>query len=169
MDRESPDIGPAARAVGTLLAPVVACLRGDAEGFGVLVESTIEGGAVAEVLRAAPTVARVYLTLAPPPGGAQTIVDSYDHAASERFVDREVVTLGAGCLHVAASLERVPPKLAGMAKDVFVHEALEHGEEHALEGAVASVWWCAFLSARLRGIDPIEEAAAVCRYAARVA
>lgn len=168
MDHEA-EIGPAARAVGALLAPVVACLRDDAEGYGVLVEQTLEAGPVGEVVRAAPTVARVYLRLAPPPGGAQTIVDSYHHAASERFGDAEVVTLGHGCLHVACALERVPEPLAELAKDVFAREALDHGEEHALEGAVASVWWSAYLSARLRGADPIAEAAAVCRYAARVA
>ncbi len=165
----TPELGPAARAVGTLLAPVVACLRDDAEGYGVLVEQAIDDGVVADVVRAAPKVARVYLRLAPPPGGARTIVDSYDSAATERFNDTDIVHLGHGCLHVATAMDRVPAPLAEMARDVFAREALDHGEVHALEGAVASVWWAAYLSARLRGVDPIEEAAAVCRYAARVA
>jgi hypothetical protein len=160
----------AARAVGTLLAPVVACLRDDVEGYGVLVEAVLEVDvSVGEVVRAAPTVTRVYLRLAPPPGGARTIVDSYDAAARERFADDDVVSLGHECLHVATAIERVPHPLAELAKDVFVREALDHGDEHALEGAVASVWWAAYLSARLRGVDPIEEAAAICRYVARVA
>jgi hypothetical protein len=160
----------AARAVGTLLAPVVACLRDDVEGYGVLLEATLEiDETVGEVVRAAPTVTRVYLRLAPPPGGARTIVDSYDAAARERFGDDDVVSLGHECLHVATAIERVPQPLAELAKDVFVREALDHGDEHALEGAVASVWWAAYLSARLRGVDPIEEAAAICRYVARVA
>jgi hypothetical protein len=166
---DSAEIGPAARAVGTLLAPVVACLRDDATGYGILVEQSLEDRLVAGAVRAAPSVARLYLRLAPPPGGAQTIVDSYDHAAAERFVDADVVSLGHGCLHVATAIEHVPQPLAEMAKDVFAREALDHGEDHAFEGAVASVWWAAYLSARLRGVDPIEEAAAVCRYAARVA
>jgi hypothetical protein len=160
----------AARAVGSLLAPVVACLRDDRDGYGVLVEATLEDDAVlGGVVRAAPAVARIYLRLAPPPGGAQTIVDSYDSAARTRFRDDDVVSLGHECLQVASAIARVPQPLAEIAKDVFVREARDHGDEHALEGAVASVWWSAYLSARLRGVDPVEEAAAICRYAARVA
>jgi hypothetical protein len=46
---------------------------------------------------------------------------------------------------------------------------LTHGERRALEGAVACCWWCAQHSARKRHVDPVEEAAAICRYLARVA
>jgi len=156
----------AARAVGALIAPVVACLRGDDAGVRVLLEDTRERGAAAGVVRAAPAVARVYLRLAPPPGGADEIVQRFPDAAIERFgCDPELVALGVECLHVA----RVAPPVDVLARNVFVEDALEHGELHALEGAVASCWWCALLSARLRAVDPIAEAAAMCRYVARVA
>jgi hypothetical protein len=156
---------PAPRAVGALIAPVVACLRGDDEGVRILIDDACEEGAVAALVRAAPAVARVYLRLAPPPDGAQRIVDAYADAAIERFRNPEVVSLGAECLHVA----RVAPTIESLARAVFVTDALDHGDECALVGAVASCWWCAFLSARLRAVDPIEEAAAICRYLARVA
>ena len=47
--------------------------------------------------------------------------------------------------------------------------ALDHGPWCALAGAVATCWWCASEGAASRGHDPIEEAAAICRYLARVA
>jgi hypothetical protein len=156
--------GPAARAVGTLLAPVVACLRGDDEGYALLVGGALEDGTAEPAVRAAPKVARVYLQLAPPPDGSQHIVHTYLDAARERF-ERGVVRLGAHCLAVADTAD----ELAGLGGAVFHHLAMEHGERSAFEGAVASVWWAAGESARLRDVDPIEEAAVICRYAARVA
>jgi hypothetical protein len=158
----SPD---AARAVGALLAPVVACLRGDDDGLRLLLDDTCESGGVEGAIRAAPAIVRVYLRLAPPPDGAEHIVREFPHAAIGRFGDPEVVSLGVECLHVA----RVPGAVEGLARSVFVDDALAHGELHALEGAVASCWWCALNSARLRDVDPVVEAAAICRYVARVA
>jgi len=151
--------------LGVLIAPVVACLRGDEEGVRVLLDGACADGAVAEVVRAAPAVARVYLRLAPPPDGAEQIVDGFADAAVERFGDRELVTLGLECLHVA----RTPAAIESIARAVFVDEALDHGEHSALAGVVASCWWCALRSADLRAVDPIAEAAAICRYVARVA
>jgi hypothetical protein len=155
----------AARSVGALLAPVVACLRGDREGLRVLLASAHEEGSVAGVVRAAPAVARVYLRLAPPPDGAGHIVADFPDAALERFHRAELVELGLECLHVA----RVAEPVEAIARSVFVHDALEHGEDVALAGAVVTCWWCAAESARMRAVDPIEEAAAICRYTARVA
>jgi hypothetical protein len=160
--------GPAARAVGTLLAPVVACLRGDERGYLVLLAGALDDGSIRPAVRAAPTVARVYLQLAPPPDGQDTILRSYDDAARERF-DEDTVSLGAKCLAVARAPEHLTGDLATVALSVFTHVALERGERFALEGAVASVWWAAYERARLRDVDPIEEAAAICRYVARVA
>jgi hypothetical protein len=165
---QAPDTGPVARAVGTLLAPVVACLRGDGEGYGVLVDGALSDGVVRSAVCAAPTVARVYLALAPPPGGPEQIVRTYADAAREHF-EGDVVSLGAQCLAIAHAHQGVEASFTSVAVSVFTQLALEHGERHALEGAVASVWWAAFESARLRDVDPIEEAAAVCRYVARVA
>jgi hypothetical protein len=165
---QAPETGLAARAVGTLLAPVVACLRGDDEGFGVLVDGALHDGAIRPAVRAAPTVARVYLRLAPPPDGSAQIVRSYAGAARAHF-DDDAVVLGAECLAVAQAPEHVAEQLDGIAAAVFACAALERGERHALEGAIASVWWAAYESARLRAVDPIEEAAAICRYVARVA
>jgi hypothetical protein len=166
---QAPETGPAARAVGTLLAPVVACLRGDDAGYVVLLDGALDDGTVRPAVRAAPTVARVYLRLAPDPDGPAQILRTYVDAARERF-ERDAVALGAECLAVAqAAPEQLGGELAIAAATVFTHTALEHGERSALEGVVASVWWAAFESARLRDVDPIEEAAAVCRYVARVA
>jgi tetratricopeptide (TPR) repeat protein len=81
----------------------------------------------------------------------------------------DVVALGAQCLAVARAPHGVEASITSVAVSVFTQAAMEHGERHALEGAVASVWWAAYESARLREVDPIEEAAAVCRYVARVA
>jgi hypothetical protein len=156
---------PAAKVVGALLAPVVACLRGDRKGMRVLMANAHEDLSIAEVVRAAPAVARVYLRLAPPPGGAEHIVSDFPDAALERFRRLELVELGVECLHVA----RVAEPVEAIARSVFVHDALEHGEGVALAGAVVTCWWCAAESARMRAVDPIEEAAAICRYAARVA
>jgi hypothetical protein len=168
MVHEAPETGPAARAVGTLLAPVVACLRGDDDGYVVLVDGALGDGAVRPAVRAAPTVARVYLRLAPPPDGSAQIVRTYADAARERFAG-PVVSLGAECLAVAQAPEQLGESLATIAATVFTQAALERGERTALEGVIASLWWVAQESARLREVDPIEEAAAVCRYAARVA
>jgi hypothetical protein len=156
---------PPARAVGALLAPVVACLRGDDAAVRVLVADTCDAGTASAVVEAAPAVARVYLRLAPPPDGVERIVGSYAEAALDRFHDPDVVTLGAECLHVA----RAHVALTPIARAVFVTDALDHGYHCAIEGALASCWWCAYVSAQLRGVDPIEEAAAICRYVARVA
>jgi hypothetical protein len=160
-----PEHSDAARAVGALLAPVVACLRGDDEGVRVLLDDTCESGVVAGAVRAAPAVARVYLRLAPPPDGAQDIVRQFPRAAIERFGDPELVSLGVECLHVA----RVSGAVETIARAVFVDDAMTHGDRHALEGAVATCWWCALQSAHMRDVDPIAEAAAICRYVARVA
>ena len=166
MEPDLPEsVADAAYAVGALIAPVVACLRGDDEGVGVLLDDACESADVTPVVGAAPAVARVYLRLAPPPDGAERIVQEFPDAAIERFGDPELVTLGIGCLHVA----RVPTPVSELARAVFVDDALERGARHALEGAVASCWWCADLSAQLRAVDPINEAAAICRYVARVA
>jgi hypothetical protein len=159
---------PAARAVGTLLAPVVACLRGDDRGYLVLLDGALDEGVIRPAVRAAPTVARVYLQLAPPPDGERAILQSYGDAARERF-DDDAVTLGAECLAVAGAPDRMSGELATIALSVFTQDALVRGERSAFEGAVASVWWAAFESARLRAVDPIEEVAAICRYVARVA
>lgn len=163
--RPEPDLPDAARAVGALIAPVVACLRGDDEGVRVLLDDACDSGAATDVVRAAPAIARVYLRLAPPPDGADDIVRRFPHAAIERFGDPELVILGVECLHVA----RVPEPVENIARAVFVDDALAHGDRHALECAIASCWWCALQSAKLRNVDPIAEAAAICRYIARVA
>jgi hypothetical protein len=160
-----PELPDAARAVGALLAPVVACLRGDDEGVRLLLDDTCDSGAAPDAVRAAPAIVRVYLRLAPPPDGAEDIVREFPHAAIERFGDPELVALGLECLHVA----RVPEQVDRIARSVFVDDAMMHGDMHALESAVASCWWCALHSARLRNVDPIVEAAAICRYVARVA
>jgi hypothetical protein len=154
-----------AHAVGALIAPVVACLRDDAEGLNVLLDAACDDGDVPGLVRAAPAVARVYLRLAPPPDGADRIVQEFPEAALERFGDQTLVTLGLECLHVA----RVPEPVVAIARAVFVDDALEHGHRPALAGAVATCWWCALVSAQLRDTDPIAEAAAICRYVARVA
>jgi hypothetical protein len=163
--RPVPDDPDAARAVGALLAPIVACLRGDDDGVRILLDDTCEAGVASGVVRAAPAVARVFLRLAPPPDGADDIVREFPRAAIERFGDPELVSLGVECLHVA----RVSGAVENLARAVFVDDAMTHGERHALIGAVASCWWCALRSARLRNVDPIAEAAAICRYVARVA
>ena len=163
--RPEPELPDAARAVGALLAPVVACLRGDDEGVRLLLDDACETGAAPDAIRAAPAVARIYLGLAPPPDGAVGIVREFPFAAIERFGDPELVAVGVECLHVA----RVPDAVETIARAVFVDDVMSHGDRHALEGAVASCWWCALRSARLRNVDPIAEAAAICRYVARVA
>jgi hypothetical protein len=160
-----PDLPDAARAVGTLIAPVVACLRGDDEGVRYLLDDSCESGSATVAVRAAPAVARVYLRLAPPPDGADGIVRGFPQAAIERFGEADLVALGVECLHVA----RVPPPVEDIARAVFVDDAMAHGERDALKGAIASCWWCALQSARLRDVDPVAEAAAICRYIARVA
>ncbi len=109
--RPDPELPDAARAVGALIAPVVACLRGDDEGLRLLLDDTCEAGAASASVRAAPAVARIYLRLAPPPDGAAGIVREFPHAAIERFGDPELVTLGVECLHVA----RVPNPVEGIA------------------------------------------------------
>jgi hypothetical protein len=163
--RPDPELPDAARAVGALLAPVVACLRGDDEGVRLLLDDTCETGAAPDAVRAAPAVARVYLGLAPPPDGAVGIVREFPLAAIERFGDPQLVAVGVECLHVA----RVPDAVENIARAAFVDDVMAHGDRHALQGAVASCWWCALQSARLRNVDPIAEAAAICRYIARVA
>ncbi len=163
--RPKPEPPGAARAVRALLAPVVACLRGDDEGVRLLLDDTCEAGAAPDAVRAAPAIARVYLGLAPPPDGAVGIVREFPFAAIERFGDPDLVAVGVECLHVA----RVPDAVETIARAVFVDDVMAHGDRHALEGAVASCWWCALRSARLRNVDPIAEAAAICRYVARVA
>ncbi len=157
-------VDPAA-VVGALIAPVVACLREDTDGVRVLLDDLPARLPVAEVLRAAPAVARVYLRLAPPPGGAEQIVGEFPDAALERFHEPELVALGRECLHVA----RVGDAVNDLARAAFVQDALDHGTRVALESAVVTCWWCALSSARMRVVDPIEEAAAICRYLARVA
>jgi hypothetical protein len=156
--------GPAAT-VGALIAPVVACLRNDAEAVRVLLADVRERLPVADIVRAAPAVAGVYLRLAPPPDGADHIVTEFPDAALARFRAPELVELGVECLHVA----RVAEPVEGIARAAFVHDALDHGEHTALACAIATCWWCALESARMRDVDPVEEAAAICRYVARVA
>jgi hypothetical protein len=163
--RPEPELPDAARAVGALLAPVVACLRGDDAGVRLLLDDTCDAGTASDVVRAAPAVARVYLALAPPPDGAVGIVRQFPRAAIERFGDPDLVAVGVECLHVA----RVPDAVETIARAVFVDDVMTYGDLQALEGAVASCWWCALRSARLRNVDPITEAAAICRYVARVA
>jgi hypothetical protein len=163
---EQPDqVVPAEIAVGTLMAPVVACLRGDDNGVRLLFDGACEDGTITAALRAAPRVARVYLRLAPPPDGADRIVAGYIGGALDRFGDREIVAVGAECLQVA----RAERRLAVIADAVFVDAALEHGRWNALVGAVASCWWCAQRGAALRGTDPVAETAAICRYLVGVA
>jgi hypothetical protein len=161
-------LGPAA-AVGMLLAPVVASLRGDDEGFAVLVGAAIADGVAPQLVRAAPRVTRVYLHLAPPPDGADQIVRGFGDRASERFDDEEIIVVGSECLHAAHAVERLGASFAAIVETAFVSDALAHDQFHALEGSLASVWWAAASSAALRGADPIDEAAAICRYAARLA
>jgi hypothetical protein len=156
---------PAAAAIGALMAPVVACLRGDDDDVRVLFHGACEDGTIEAALLAAPAVARVYLRLAPPPDGVDRILSGYIGGALDRFGDREVVAIGAECLEVA----RVERSLAPVAETVFVDYALEHGRWNALVGAVASCWWCAERGASLRGTDPVSETTAICRYLAGVA
>jgi hypothetical protein len=154
-----------AEVVGALIAPVVACLRDDGEAVRILLDDLPERLPVADVLGAAPMVARVYLRLAPPPDGAAQIVHEFADAVLDRFHEPELVALGRECLHVA----RVTNAVDDLARAIFVQDALDHGTSVALESAVATCWWCALSSARMRVVDPIEEAVAICRYLARVA
>jgi hypothetical protein len=158
-----------AEAVGRLLAPVVASLRGDGDGFALLVDVAVAEGAAAHLVSVAPRVTRVYLHLAPPPDGADEIVRSFGAVAPAQFADDEVVTVGSECLHAAHAVERLGDEVGRIVEVAFVADALEHSETQALTGAIAGVWWAAASSAALRGSDPIEEAAAVCRFAARLA
>ena len=158
------DVAPAL-AIGALMAPVVACLRGTDDDVRILFDGACEENTLEAALRAAPGVARVYLRLAPPPDGADRILAGYIGGALDRFGDREVVAIGAECLEVA----RVEPAIAPVAESVFVGSALERGRWHAMVGAVACCWWCAERGARLRGTDPISETAAICRYLSAVA
>ncbi len=158
-----------AEAVGRLLAPVVATLRGDDEGFALLIGAALGDGVAGQLVAVAPRVTRVYLHLAPPPDGADEIVRSFAPAAATMFDDDEIVAVGAECLHAAHAVERLGDSFGTIIEVAFVADALDHDEFHALEGAVAAVWWAAMSSASMRGSDPIEEAAAVCRYAARLA
>ena len=164
--RPVPELPDAARAVGALIAPVVACLRGDDEGVRILLDDTCESGRRRDG-RAAPRPRSCASTSASRrrPTAPTDIVREFPDAAIERFGDRELVTLGVECLHVA----RVPEPVESIARAVFVDDAMAHGDRHALEGAIATCWWCALQSARLRDVDPIAEAAAICRYVARVA
>src|ERR1700690_539651 len=118
--RSEPELPDAARAVGALLAPVVACLRGDDEGVRLLLDDTCDAGAAADAVRAAPAITRVYLRLAPPPDGADDIVREFPHAAIERFGDPQLVALGLECLHVA----RVPDQVENLARGALVDDAL---------------------------------------------
>ena len=92
---------PVPAAIGALMAPVVACLRGDDDDVRVLFDGACEDGTIEAALRAAPAVARVYLRLAPPPDGIDRILSGYIGGALDRFGDREVVAIGAECLEVA--------------------------------------------------------------------
>jgi hypothetical protein len=159
----------AAEAVGLLLAPVVACLRGDDEGYAMLVGAAIGDGLSSQLVRVAPRVTRVYLHIAPPPHGADEIVRTFSEGAPNQFDDPEIIAVGAECLHTAHAVERLGDEIGRIIEIAFVADALTHDDFHALEGALASVWWAAASSAALRGSNPIEEAAAVCRYAARLA
>ena len=162
--RPEPDQPVAARAVGALLAPVVACLRGDDEGVRLLLDDTCDSGTGADAVRAAPAIVRVYLRLAPPPDGAAGIVREFSGAAADRFRDPGVVMLGAECLHVA----RVPDAVEELARAVFLDDALARRPARA-RGCRGLVLVVRAESARLRDVDPIAEAAAICRYVARVA
>ena len=136
---------PVRRRVGALLAPVVACLRGDDDGVRALFDGACEDGTIDRRAAGRPAVvARVYLRLAPPPDGADRILSGYVGGALDRFGDREVVAIGAECLEVA----RADSAIAPIAEAVFVDAALEHGRWNALVGAVASCWWCAERGAR---------------------
>ena len=129
------DAAPAL-AIGALMAPVVACLRGDDDGVRILFEGACEDGTSQAALRAAPGVARVYLRLAPPPDGADRILAGYIGGALDRFGDREVVAIGAECLEVA----RVEPAIAPVAEcGVRRRRARARGRWRALVGAVASL------------------------------
>lgn len=168
-DAHTPGSCSPAEAVGLLLAPVVASLRGDDDGFALLLGAAVTEGVAPELVRVAPRVARVYLHLAPPPDGADEIVRGYGEVAPAQFGDDEIVTVGAECLHAAHAVERLGESVGRIVEVAFVADALEHDAHPALAGAIAAVWWAAASSASLRGSDPIEEAAAVCRYAARLA
>ena len=156
---------PPATAVAVLLAPVTACLRGDDEGLRVLFDGACEDGTLPAALHAAPSVARVYLRIAPTPDGVDRILAGYIGGALDRFGDREVVAIGAECLEIARANREIAP----IADAVFVDAALGHGRWNAMVGAVACCWWCAERGAALRGTDPVAETAAICRYLARVA
>ncbi len=157
-----------ADAVRKLLAPVVACMRGDDAGFATLVGAAIFEGTAPELVRVAPRVTRVYLHLAPPPDGADKIVRSFAAVAHDQFDDGESVLVGAECMHAAHAVDRLGEVIGTIVERAFVSEALEHDAFHALEGSLASVWWAASSSAALRGADPIKEAAAICMYANRL-
>jgi hypothetical protein len=160
-----PEAVAAAVAIGALMAPVVACLRGADDDVRILFDGACEDGTIEAALKAAPTVVRVYLDTAPPPDGAERILSGYVGGALDRFRVREIVAIGAHCIEVA----QVEARLAPIAESVFVDAALERGRWNALVGAVASCWWCAERGATLRGNDPVTETTAICRYLARVA
>src|SRR3954470_19099959 len=104
----SPEPLDAARAVGALIAPVVACLRGDDDGVRVLLDDACEHGAVPEVVRAAPAVARVYLRLAPPPDGADRIVAQVPEAAREGLANPRSSSSGWSVFMSRPSTTRSP-------------------------------------------------------------
>ncbi len=157
---------PAPAAIGALLAPVVACLRGDDNGVRDAVRGRLRGR---DGPRRAASRTRRGAGLPAPRAPAATAPTASSRATSagalDRFGDREVVAIGAECLEVA----RADAALAPIANAVFVDAALDHGRWCALVGAVASCWWCAERGAALRGTDAVEETAAICRYLASVA
>ena len=109
-DRRPDEPVPAAVAVGALLAPVVACLRGDDDGVADAVRGRLRGrhGRRPRSRPHRPSC-RVYLRLAPPPHGADRILTGYVAGALDRFGDREVVAIGAECLEVARADAAIAP------------------------------------------------------------
>ena len=145
--------GPVAVAVGALLAPVVACLRGDDDGVRVLFDGACEDGTIAAALRAAPAVARVYLRTR----AAARRRRPHPRPATSAARSTASATARSSRSAPSASRSHGPTRRSRrVAEAVFVDAALEHGRWTALVGAVASCWWCAEPVRALRGTDPVE-------------
>ena len=158
-----PRVAARSAAVGALIAPVVACLRGDDEGVRILIDDACEEGAAAEV---GACRARGRARLPPIGAAARRRASGSSTRTPTPRSNASTIRKSSPSAPSACTSRGSRRRSSRWRAPSSSTDALDHGDQCALVGAVASCWWCAFLSARLRAVDPIEEAAAICRYIA---
>lgn len=157
----SSDIHRAAECVSRLLSPVASLLAKRLDDAALLVEDTVVGGKVPEVVNSAPKALRLFLVTMRnpiPPLRLDWVTEAYLERSAELF-EKAATQVGS----ILVGLAVVPVEAS-----LVVTGALGCADRDAMWGAVSGALFAAEESARSLAVEPLQAVQSVLRATAKL-